>query len=89
LNIKLVHILNNVNGDREIQSIENLSRLKNVGVDYIQQITPLYNGNAHNETKALTWTPTSPHNKSHYGNYITYKTAIKENFSEDLDALIV
>ena len=89
MNLKIVHILNNINGDREIQSIKNLSRLKNVGVEYIQQITPLYNGTAHNETKALTWTPTSPHNKNHYGNYITYKNAIKENFSEDLDALII
>lgn len=89
MKIKLVHILNNINGDREIKSIKNLSRLKNVGVEYVQQITPLYEGDAHSEIKALTWTPTSPHNKRHYGNYLSYKQAIKENFSSDLDALIV
>jgi len=90
MKIRLVHILNNIDGERETKSIENISRLKNIGIEYIQQITPLYEGNAHNEIKPLTWNyPEHNHNKRHYGNYSTYKQAIKDNFSEELDALIV
>jgi FkbM family methyltransferase len=86
LNIKLIHILNNIDGEREKISINNLSQLKKIGVDYKQQITPLYDGD-------LWETPTSSkiiHNsKAHYGLYESYKKAIKENFTEDLDALII
>lgn len=86
MNIKLIHILNNPEGEREKKSISNLSKLKNNGVNYIKQITPLYNGDS--------WkTPTSSgiihSSKGHYGLYESYKRAIKENFTEDLDALII
>jgi FkbM family methyltransferase len=85
INLRLVHILNRLDGDREIQSINSLSKLKNYGVDYIQQLTPLYDG-----TENLL--PTSSgliHDKGHYGLYQSYKKAILNNFSEDLDALII
>jgi len=84
MNIKLVHILNDVNGEREKKSIESLSKLKDIGINYIQQITPL------NDTpppiESIYYKST---NKRVYGLYLSYTKAIKENFTDDLDALII
>lgn len=84
--LRLVHILNNIDGDREKKSINNLSKLKDIGVDYRMQITPLYNGDL---WKTKTSSGIVHSSKGHYGLYESYKKAIKENFSEDLDALIL
>ena len=90
MNIKLIHILNNLTGDREQKSIKNLSRLKKVGVNYIQQVTPLFSGDMSLvEPLINTRFNSQPRNKSHYGLYQSYKKAIEENFTDDIDCLIV
>jgi len=86
MRLKLVHILNKLDGEREINSINSLSKLKDLGVDYIQQVTPLYEGD---EWQKIPPISNYPHGKGHYGLYLNYKNAIKENFTEDLDALII
>lgn len=86
MNLKLVHILNKLDGERETKSIESLSKLKNYGVNYTQQLTPLYEGE---DYKLPTESGIVHQGKGHYGLYLNYKKAIKENFSEDLDALII
>jgi len=83
MKIRLVHILNNVNGEREIKSIENLSKLSNYNVEYIQQVTPLYKGKFPKSMCGL------PHGEGHYGLFQSFKKALQENFTEDLDALIL
>ena len=89
MKLKLVHILNKLDGEREINSINSLSPLKDLGVDYIQQVTPLYEGDGW-KTKPITNMPgNNNHGKGHYGNYLSFMKAIKENFTEDLDALIL
>jgi GR25 family glycosyltransferase involved in LPS biosynthesis len=86
MKLRLVHILNNLTGEREIQSINSLSPLKEIGVEYIQQVTPLYKGNL---WKKPTISGFVHSGEGHYGCYESHIKAIKENFSEDLDALIV
>jgi len=86
MKLKLIHILNSINGDREKKSINSLSKLKEFGVNYKQQITPLYNGDL---WKLPTSSSMVHKSKGHYGLYESYKKAIKENFTEDLDALII
>lgn len=89
MKLKLIHILNRLDGERETNSINSLSPLKNLGVDYIQQVTPLYEGDGW-KTKPITNIPgNNNHGKGHYGNYLSFMKAIKENFTEDLDALIL
>lgn len=84
--LKLVHILNSLDGERETKSINSLSELKNYGVSYIQQLTPLYEGDNWYLVPPLT---NYPHNKGHYGLYESFKKAIKDNFTDDIDALII
>jgi hypothetical protein len=88
MNIKLIHILNNLTGDREQKSIKSLSKLKDIGVNYIQQVTPLFSGDM-----SLIKPPVAkylqPRNKAHYGLYQSYRKAIEENFTDDIDCLIV
>ena len=84
--IKIVHLLNSLTGDREIKSINSLSKLRNYGIDYTQQLTPLYDGDEWKQKTPLT---NYPHGKGHYGLYQSFTKAIIENFTEDLDALII
>ena len=44
LKLKLIHILNNIDGEKENLSINSLSQLQEIGVKYIQQVEPLYEG---------------------------------------------
>jgi len=81
MKLKLVHILNRLDGDREIKSINSLSKIK--GIEYIQQVTPLYDGEYPIPITDYY------HNKGHYGNYLSFTKAITENFSSDIDALIL
>lgn len=83
MKIRLVHILNSLTGDREVKSINSLSRLSQYGVEYVQRLSPLYDG--------ILPTPpiNNPRNKAHYGLYLNYKGAILDSFTEDLDALII
>jgi FkbM family methyltransferase len=85
MNLKLIHILNSLDGEREKKSIGSLSKLKNY-LDYIQQVTPLYKGE---KWKLPTASGLVHKGAAHYGLYESYKKAIKENFSDDLDALII
>ena len=84
MNIKLVHVLNSTDGDREKKSIESLSSLTKVGVNYIQQVTPLYTDDVPVESAFY-----QSYSKPHYGLYKSYTKAMKENFTDDIDALIV
>lgn len=86
MKLRLVHILNRTDGEREINSINSLSKVQDIGIEYIQQITPLYDGDEWEKTPPIT---SYPHGKGHYGLYLNYKKVMKEYFSDDLDALIV
>jgi hypothetical protein len=89
MKIKLVHILTEVDTLREIASINSLSPLSEVGIDYIQQINVRYSGEDWKETPAITQNEFTNHGPGHYGAFQSFKKAMIENFSEDLDALVL
>ena len=86
INVKAVHILVNINDEREKKSIQSMSVIKD-DVDYIQCINKKYDGD---EWKNLTplngW---RNHNKGHYGLFQSFKRAIIENFTDDLDGILI
>lgn len=89
MNIKLVHILTEPETKREVESIESLSPLGNMGLDYQQQVNQRYRGDAWKKIPALTQSPNTNHGPGHYGAFQSFKKAMLDNFSEDLDALVL
>ena len=89
MNIKLVHILTEPETRREVESIESLSPLGNLGLDYHQQVNQRYKGDAWKNIPALTQSPNTNHGPGHYGAFQSFRKAILDNFSEDLDALVL
>lgn len=91
--IRLVHILNNVDGNREIESINSLRELSKYGIEYVQHITPLYTDmppvdNCNRPTQ-VSLTPgdylLSP---GHYGCYLGHRSAVCD-FDEGVDGVLV
>jgi hypothetical protein len=86
---RLVHILTEVEHQREKASINSLSPLSKVGIEYIQQINQRYIGDDWKLVKALSQSEYTRHGPGHYGAFQSFKKAITENFTSDLDALIL
>lgn len=86
MKIRAVHLLIDVESEREKKSIESMSKLQNYGVEYIQYITTKYNNDA--------WTIQTPydgwkrHGPGHYGAFLSFKDIILKYFTDDLDAFI-
>lgn len=89
MKIRLVHILTETDTPREIASVDSLSPLGDMGIEYIQQINRRYKGDAWKDVPALTQSPHTNHGPGHYGAFQSFKKAILNNFSEDLDALVL
>lgn len=89
MNIKLVHILTEIESTREKNSILSLSPLGNLGIEYKQQINPRYIGEEWKIRPAITQSEHTNHGPGHYGAYQSFKQAFLDNFTDDLDALIV
>ena len=87
--IKLVHILTETDTQREKASIASLSPLGSMGLEYIQQINERYRGEDWKKVPALSQSEWTNHGPGHYGAFQSFKKAIKENFTEDLDALVL
>lgn len=86
MNIRISHLLTETSHEREKMSIESLSPLAGYGFDYRQHINERYSGDAH-----LRFRPTKPgnHGPGHYGGFQSFKKAMEQDFTEDLDAYIV
>lgn len=89
MNIKLVHILTETDTPREIASIESLSPLGNMGIEYVQQINERYTGEAWRDVPAISQSEHTNHGAGHYGAFQSFKKAIIENFTEDIDSLVL
>lgn len=89
MKIRLVHILTEPETNREKNSILSLSPLSKLGIEYIQQINQRYVGEDWKVTPAITQSENTNHGPGHYGAFQSFKQAILENFSDDLDALIL
>ena len=92
--IKIVHMLVDTSGEREIKSIQHLKKLSEYsGWDYIQKINPLRKDLPPKETCArpndvqlepgdYKLTP------AHYGNFVAHKEAINAHLNEGIDAIL-
>jgi hypothetical protein len=89
MNIRLIHILTEVESTREKNSILSLSPLGDLGIEYKQQINLRYSGEDWKVRPAITQSEHTNHGPGHYGAYQSFKQAFLENFTDDLDALIV
>lgn len=87
--IKLVHILTEIDTSREKSSIASVSQVSNYGVEYIQQINVRYKGDDWKSTPAISQSEFTNHGPGHYGAFQSFKKAMLENFTEDIDALVL
>ena len=84
--IKAVHILVDINDEREKRSIQSMSAIKD-DIDYIQCINKRYEGNEWKNFVPLSgW---KNHGPGHYGLFQSFKKAILENFTDDLDGILI
>ena len=87
--IKLVHILTEIDTPREKSSIDSVSQVSNYGVEYIQQINVRYKGDDWKSTPAVSQSGFTNHGPGHSGAFQSFKKAMLENFTEDIDALVL
>jgi len=92
--IKIVHLLNNVESEREKASINSLKQLENFGLTYEQKITAVYKNKPPiencNRPDMVSLVPgdhlLSP---GHYGCYLAHKNGITEGLGDDVDAIFL
>jgi len=92
--IKIVHMLVDVNGDREKESIKHLRELSNYsGWEYVQMVNGKYDSLPPIDTCArpedVQMEP--GHYKltpAHYGNFLAHQLAMKEHLTEECDAVL-
>jgi len=90
MNIKLVHILTEPDDVRETASIRSLAPLgARAGIEYIMQTNKRYVGNAWKDPVAITFSEAINHGPGHYGAFQSFKKAIQNNFTDDIDALML
>lgn len=85
MKIKLVHILTETSHEREIQSMKSLSPLGDMGIEYIPQVNERYVGE---EYKYNLPVYAGNHGPGHYGSFQSFRKAVLENFTEDVDMFI-
>lgn len=84
--LKAVHILVDIESDREIKSIKSMCQISNE-IEYIQCINEKYIGDIWRDKQPLGgWLN---HGQGHWGAFTSFKRGIIENFSEDLDGLLI
>mgnify|MGYP000607075695 CR=1 FL=1 len=86
MKIKLAHILTETSHEREIESMKSLSPLGDLGIEYIPQINERYVGE---EYKHHLPVYTGNHGPGHYGAFQSFRKAVLENFTEDVDILML
>jgi autotransporter strand-loop-strand O-heptosyltransferase len=85
-NIRMVHLLTRPNDERELASVKSLSPLKSLGIDYKQHI------NEPCKVYPDDIPPISPHREKkpgYYGAYTSFRRAIEEEFTKDLDYFMI
>ena len=92
--IKIVHMLVDVNGQREIESIKHLTKFaEETGWDYEQMVNDAYTELPPKDTcsrpDAVQMEPgeykLAP---AHYGNFLAHRTAIETHLTDDYDAVL-
>jgi hypothetical protein len=84
--IKAFHLLVDVNSDREIISIDSMSKISDK-IDYTQCINERYVGDDwRNQTPLSGW---ANHGPGHWGAFTSFRKAILENFTDDLFGILL
>jgi hypothetical protein len=90
--IKAVHLLLEED-DRKSESIQQMSELKNWGIDYVQHINKRFTDNPPKEFCERPWDVGRLGAYSlrgpHYGNYTSFRKAILTEFTDDVDFLMI
>jgi hypothetical protein len=87
--LKLVHILTDISAERESVSISHLERVSNHGIEYIQQINIPYTGDEYLSITPITGGDPNNYKPGHWGAFQSFKKAVLDNFTEDIDGLIL
>lgn len=90
--IRAVHLLLEED-DRSSESIKEMEKLKDYGIDYVQHINKRYTDTPPKEFCERPWDVGRLGSYSlrgpHYGNYTSFRKAILTEFSEDVDFLMI
>lgn len=90
--IRAVHLLLEED-DRKSESIKEMEKLKNFGIDYVQHINKRFTGVPPKEFCERPWDVGRLGSYSlrgpHYGNYTSFRKAILTEFTDDVDYLMV
>jgi autotransporter strand-loop-strand O-heptosyltransferase len=87
MKVEAYHILIDTESEREKQSIKLMSQISNFGIGYNQYTTKRYTNDAWKlQTPLSGW---MNHGPSHFGLYQSFKNIILNNFTDDLDALLI
>lgn len=90
--IRAVHLLLDED-DRASESIKEMEKLKEYGIDYVQHINKRFTGNPPKEFCARPWDVGRLGSYSlrgpHYGNYTSFRKAILTEFTNDVDYLMI
>jgi len=89
MNVNLVHILTEPGEPREVASVKSLLPLGDMGINYIKQVNLRYRGEGWKDVPALTQSDSTNHGPGHFGAFNSFKKAILDNFSDDIDALVL
>lgn len=88
MKIRLVHILTDTSAVREQASVASLAPVANHGIEYIQSVNEVYNGEKWRIQE--NWGPQYSHGSSRkYGAFQSFRKAVLNNYDADLDALIL
>ena len=89
MKIRLVHILTDIHSQREQASIASLAPVANYGIEYVQSVNEIYNGDKWQKTKNWANEIYPNHSQRHYGAFDSFRKAVLLNFDYDIDALIL
>lgn len=92
--IKIVHLLNNIESEREKSSIQSLEKLKNFGLYYQQIINPLYKElppkeNCNRPSQISEFPGDYLLGPGHYGCYLSHRQGIVEGLNDNVDAILL
>ncbi len=86
MKIRLAHLLTDTEAEREKKSNESLSPLSGHGIEYIQHINQRYRGENHLYHKPVY---EGNHTAGHYGAFLSFRKAVTQGFTEDLDGFMI
>ena len=86
--VRLVHILTDIESEREKVSIAHMSKVSGFGIEYVSQVNEIYDGDEWLDIPPLPGGSTD-YKKGHYGAFQSFKRAFLEQYTPDLDALVM